>query len=196
MREPFLYVGIDPGVSGALACYCPSGEVPPKVWNIPTLTVCRGGKTRAGNPKRKRIYDETAAISLLCEVGEIAETHHLQLRVALEDVQAMPRDSKPGCFTFGESKGFWRGALSALRMSYVLIRPNEWRPAMLGRGANKAEAIAMAKRLCPTVDLSGTSGHNRAEALLLAVYLSERGVARPSTKRSSASRTSSPKGRI
>jgi len=167
----YFCVAIDPGVSGALAAIWSGGA---EAFDTPTIAIRTGGKTKSGNPKKKREYNEQLILRLLQTWKVQAAALSLPLSAVIEDVHAMPKDSKPGCFTFGESKGIWRGMLAALQIPYQLVRPETWRPAMVGRGTDKAASLVAAQRLFPTIDLSKKNDHNRAEALLMAQYLRQK----------------------
>lgn len=168
MPADVLCIGVDPGVSGAIAATAPGFA---ESYDVPTITTSRSGKTKAGNPRKKRQFNECAMVRIFESFKQLAAEKGYEIRALLEDVHSMPKDSKPGAFSFGESKGIIRGMLAMAKISYTMVSPATWRPAMVGRGADKAAAVVLAQRLFPEVDLSKVKDHNRAEALLLADYL-------------------------
>ncbi len=163
--EPTLYIGIDPGVSGAIGAVGPGGFV--EVHPVPTIEALTGGKTKKGNPRKKRHYDEQATYNLLTSLLKRAEDNGWQVKAALEDVHAMPKDSKVGAFAFGEAKGLWRGMMLG-RVPYRLVPPATWRVKLVGRGTDKNMSRVIAQRMYPTVALPVENDHNKAEALLIA----------------------------
>ena len=86
-RHIIDYIGIDPGITGAIVAITGDGELI-DAWRTPTLQGDKG----------KREYDVPSMVSLL-DLSQPAF-------VGIEKVQAMPRDGRVGAFNFaGLPKG-------------------------------------------------------------------------------------------
>lgn len=143
-----VYIGIDPGKSGAMAII--SGDdivVYPydERLYLPALRLC-------GNYD----YDNPSA------------------RCVLEHVGARPGQGVTSMFTFGEYFGWVKGVLEVLRIPYELVRPAKWKKEF-SVTADKNSSIEVARRLFPNVSLRRTDkcrtdDDNMAEALLMAEY--------------------------
>jgi len=152
-------VGIDPGVSGAIAHLKPDGAL--RVWDIPVRDVA----TKSRKSKKRREIDELVLVSLM---------DSLNGTVYLESVSAMPGQGVSSMFSFGQSFGVIRGVLSALEYEYRLIRPTIWKN-FFGIGANKETALLKCLELFPDNETLwfGPNGgllDGRCEAALLAFY--------------------------
>lgn len=92
----------------------------------------------------------------------------------VEKVGAMHGQGVRSMFTFGKSAGFIEGVLAALGIGYQLIPPKTWK-AEFGLNSDKADSIAVCKRLFPGVNLLPNErcrkdSDGMAEALLMAEY--------------------------
>ena len=170
-----IQIGIDPGISGALAVLdTETRQV--KFYDTPTVTV-RSGK------KLKNQMD-AAAIALLLNSIAVGK----DVLVTIEKVNAMPGwkndPDNPGervqasmgvtsAFNFGFGYGVWIGLLTALMLPFQQIHPLTWKRAMMqDMGKEKDASRIKAMQLFPLTakDLSLRKSHNRADALLLAAW--------------------------
>ena len=150
-----IYIGIDPGVSGAVAILGPSVEL----HDAPVR------KVKGGNQY------------LPAEMAAILRPYAHQRPYALLEV-ARPPMRAPGqgsgnisaAFRIGEGYGLWVGVLAALGIPYELIAASVWKKGIgLVAGADKKASRALAQQLFP--HSAGELGKRRpdfAEALLLA----------------------------
>jgi crossover junction endodeoxyribonuclease RuvC len=150
-----VYIGIDPGLSGALAVLAPDGTLE-ALWDTPTLTL----RTSRGT---KQEHDIPGLVALL-EPYSGPQSH-----VFIEEAQSMPQQGVRSMFTCGLGMGLWLGVLAALRMPYTRVRPQIWKRA-LGLGKDKEASRLRAMQLFPSAELRRKKDHGRAEALLLARY--------------------------
>lgn len=138
---PVLYLGLDPGASGALAWVNERGEHPGWVplddgWSEVSATV----------------------------LGLGADWH---LVAVLERVAAMPGQGVSSTFKFGASFGGCEALLACRGVPYELVTPSVWQQAMGCRsGGDKNVTKAAAQRLFPGVKVT----HRNADALLIAEY--------------------------
>jgi hypothetical protein len=153
-----IVIGIDPGVSGAVAALAGSGRVV-AVDDTPTVWA-RPGRSR------RRAYDVAAMRALLARhVVDGALVH-----AVVEHQQAMPRQGVTSMFSTGFGYGLWVGLLAGLGVPHTVVAPRKWQIAMLaGRGDPKARALLAASRLFPELAVPRFR-HGRADALLLAEY--------------------------
>ena len=92
----------------------------------------------------------------------------------VEQVHAMPKQGVSSTFAFGKAAGFIEGVLAANRIPFQLVPPKKWKKEY-SLGNDKAQSIAVCKKLFPTVSLLPTPGCTKdsdgmAEALLMAEY--------------------------
>ena len=166
------WLGIDPGLTGAVALIQPDGRV--RFWDTPfTVTVDKGEKTKAGNPKVRRRYDRPKMVSILSAAQILGEGG---VSAVIEDVHAMPKQGISGAFSFGLGKGLWLGILEAKMIPLREISPVRW-TRMLLRDLPKRDgaAVVRASELYPAIagQLRSRRGAlllGRADALLLAHY--------------------------
>lgn len=146
------YIGIDPGLSGALAWLRPGGL---SIIDMPTLTIGRGGK-------RKRELDPDALANLLRD-----DPGH----AVIEDVHAMPGQGVSSVFSFGSTKGTIIGILAALQIPRSKVSPAVWKKA-LRVPADKDGARARASELFPASShlWARVKDDGRAEAALIAEW--------------------------
>jgi crossover junction endodeoxyribonuclease RuvC len=150
-----MMIGIDPGLSGALAVLTGDGVLV-TVSDTPVLTLSTSRGTR-------QAYDVPGMVALLAPYGGPG-TH-----VIIEEAQSMPGQGVRSMFTTGYGYGLWTGVIVALHLPHSSVRPHTWKTA-LGLGKDKEHARLRAQQLYPGADLRRKRDHGRAEALLLAWY--------------------------
>lgn len=161
-----LILGIDPGLSGAMALYDPEGGLL-TVEDIPTLELLKAGKKR-------RTYDPY-------EIARWIDVMSPQIGlVMVEQVCAMPSRGVGGevrgmgaqsSFAFGEVFGFLKGVCTAHFLRVETVVPQTWRRAMGvkgGKDESRARASVLMPRSAETWRLKKHDG--RAEAALIAMY--------------------------
>ena len=150
------YIGIDPGLSGAIA-------------------FLRYKSVIAIHPMPLRMYsaskeepDSKALYELLRAYGKVE-------CIGIEQVGAVKGSSASSAFTFGRA---FQAVLAAVEISglpHVRIQPKEWKKSILvGTDQSKEAAIGFVKRMYPGVDLippgESKDSHDFAEAICLAKY--------------------------
>jgi crossover junction endodeoxyribonuclease RuvC len=129
-----LFLGIDPGLSGALAFR--SGEEM-DVCPMPTLTITKAKGTR-------RILDLTALANIIDDKTKNAA----RVSVFIERVSSMPKQGVASMFSFGESYGAIKGIIAANFLPMTLVTPVTWK-AKLKVSRNKDDARYRASQLMP-----------------------------------------------
>lgn len=158
-HKRYAYIGVDPGLSGALALLVP--PVPQLiVADMPTMLMRNG----------KRRIDTQALAALLAEWGERFKI----VRATVEEVHAMPGQGVTSMFSFGFSAGAVQQALASAGFPVTLVQPATWKAlyGLRGGADNKDASRRMASKLLPEhADLwSRKKDDGRAEAALLAHY--------------------------
>lgn len=143
-------VGIDPGLSGALAM----------ISNAETdaITMPLAGKEVDGN---------RLAWQLRAWKPDV---------VFVEKVHSMPKQGVAAMFSFGQSYGTIIGVCTALGLNVQLVTPQAWKKVVLeGTNKDKDAAIAFVRRAYPDVELYATSRSKKphdgiADAVCIAHY--------------------------
>lgn len=144
-----LYLGIDPGLSGAWGmidhhgCYWSSGDM---------------HHDTEGILDTERIWDE------MCQARDRLDT-----KVFIEKVHSMPKQGVSSTFKFGMAFG---GALSLARRfktEVVMVTPQLWKKTLV-LNSDKQLSLDMAREIFPQAPLHLKKHNGRAEALLIALY--------------------------
>jgi crossover junction endodeoxyribonuclease RuvC len=148
---PFCILGVDPGISGAIAFYFPSH---PQMISSEDIPVVAG---------------EIDAATLAARIDRMRP--HLAI---VERVGAMPKQGVSSTFKFGTAYGVAQGVIAALKVPVHFVTPGKWK-RHFGLSAEKEEARARALQLWPGRSelFSRKRDHGRAEAALIARYGSE-----------------------
>lgn len=157
--KPFVYIGIDPGVTGAVAFYRPStGSL--VVYDMPTRP--------QGETGRREVCPNVLAeyLGQFCTFPSIA---------IIEKVHSMPRDGVVQSFSLGRSFGIALGVLASHKISAIETRPAVWK-SLAGLSAIKSESIELARKTFPRhrkMYFKRQKDNGRAEAAMLA-FMGER----------------------
>jgi len=143
-----IFIGIDPGKSGAMAIV--STDTQPFVRVVP--------------------FDER-------EYAEVLRFHNEYDTIGgcvVERVSAMPGQGVSSMFSFGENYGFIQGLLTAYNIPFELVMPRVWKKEF-GVTSDKNTSIAVARRLFPDTPLERTNRCKKeddgiCEALLMAEF--------------------------
>lgn len=144
-------IGIDPGLSGAIALLR-NGEYA-EVWDMPTMGRGSGNKQQVNSAEVARILRECPPCHAFMEL-----------------VGAMPGQGVSSMFNFGKAAGAAMGALAALQFPVVEVTPQRWKKEFSLIGKEKDMARTAAQQLMPLAPLSRKKDCGRADALLLALY--------------------------
>ena len=146
-----LTIGIDPGLSGAIAFISDDGL--PCVYDLPVM-----------RDKSLAWIDGAALQSLI-----INEREGRNATARIERVSAMPGQGVSSSFQFGVGFGSILGVLQALSIPIEFVTPGVWKK-FYGLDSDKKAALYKARLLYPDVDLHLAKHDGRAEALLIARY--------------------------
>ncbi len=148
------WIGIDPGLDGAIAVICDGG-----ITLLDTPTISSG---------KKRDMDLYAIVRLL--KGFTCSQDAL---VSIEAVHSMPGKGVSSTFAFGKGFGMWLGILAALSIPHQAVTPQRWKGIMLRDGGKEKDAARVkAMQLFPQIadQISRKRDHGRADALLIAAW--------------------------
>lgn len=143
-----IIMGIDPGISGAVAFYFPVVPGRIAVDDVPVA----GGEIN------------------VAELARLVRIHRPTLAV-IERVGAMPGQGVVSMFNFGRSYGDVRGVVGALDIPLHFVTPQKWKKHF-GLSSDKEECRLRAIRMFPNAAESfRLKKHDgRAEAALIALY--------------------------
>lgn len=149
MTTDMYVVGIDPGLSGAIAWV---------EWGGPMYRT-------ADMPVMDGRVNATALADLLTS----EETP--PMFAVVEQVSSMPGQGVASTFKFGTAYGAALGVLGALEIPIVHVRPNRWKKDF-GIGSDKEKGRALAIDRWPNMasELARKKDHGRAEAGLIAQW--------------------------
>lgn len=123
-------VGIDPGLSGAVAVFDLTNKLL-AVHDMPTMMV------RSGRSDKRQLSEP-----LLADILRQVKPDHAYL----EFVSAMPGQGVTSMFNFGVGYGAIRGVLAALEIPVSTVTPGKWQRDLglaKGKDANRARAAQL-----------------------------------------------------
>ena len=150
-----IIMGIDPGLSGAIAIYdTATGEL--MIEDMPTVEVTRNGRAK------REISAQLLAEAIAAGYAKAA---------FLERVGAMPGQGVSSTFSFGRSVGMLEGILAALDIPTTIVPPTTWQRKVNVRGG-KDGSRERAMQLFPKYAslFSRKKDDGRADAALIAYY--------------------------
>jgi crossover junction endodeoxyribonuclease RuvC len=148
------YVGVDPGLSGAIAIVETIGGVPILVDVIDMPVTGTGAKARV---------DVTAAAKWICGYAPSL--------AYVERAQAFPKQGASSGFSYGRAAGAIEAAVTLARIPLMLVEPAAWKRKLRLPGKDKEQARQRALQMFPRQHalLARKKDHGRAEAALLVV---------------------------
>ena len=136
-----MYIGIDPGKTGAVAILDDKGNY------INVLD-----------------FGQEELMPTLIGYAPVVKFAYL------EKVHSMPGQGVVSTFSFGENFGWWQGVLGSLGIPYTTIRPQDWmkKYSLHKSSSSDKPGLEVARKLFPEAPLRLKKHHNRADALLIA----------------------------
>ena len=139
-------VGIDPGLTGALAVLNGEGVA---LFDLPVS----GGEVDGAV-----LYSELLLANTVDSIDA----------VFMEETHAMPKTGSKGNYSQGVSKGAIVTAVKCAGLVLHRVPPATWKTKMGLRGKDKAFSRHLASELWPGAEFRLVKDHNRAEAALIA----------------------------
>jgi crossover junction endodeoxyribonuclease RuvC len=154
MSAPMRLLGIDPGLSGALAIVEVTDHVPALIDAIDMPVAGTGAKARVD------VIAVTKWIS-----------GHAPSIVYVERAQAFPGQGASSTFAYGRSVGAIEAAVALTNLPFILVEPAVWKRKLRLPGKDKEAARQRALQLFPRSHalLIRKKDHGRAEAALIVV---------------------------
>ena len=148
-REAMLYIGIDPGFSGA--------------WG---MIDHHGNYKACGDMHHTDKYLLTQFI-----FEEIVDAlHGDDFEVVVETVHSMPKQGVASSFKFGVAYGGAVALAERLNSAWHMVTPQVWKKS-LKLDSDKQKSLDLARKLWPDAPLKRQKDNGRAEALLMAYWL-------------------------
>ena len=153
-------IGIDPGLSGAIAVMENT-----KVLNIFDMPVMSEGK------KNKRQLNSALLVSLIRENISKSE----EVAIVVERVNAMPGQGVTSMFNFGQTFGAIKGICAALELPIFFVRPAKWKKHFELINSSKDSSRTKVIEMYPSLsgDLAKKKDVNKSDAILIARFYSE-----------------------
>lgn len=148
------YLGIDPGLSGALAIVETINDVPVLVDVIDMPSTGTGAKAR---------------VDIIAAAQWIAK--HAPSTALVERAQAFPGQGASSGFSYGRAVGAIEAAVTLCSIPMILVEASAWKRKLHLPGKDKEAARQKALQLFPSQHalLARKKDHNRAESALLVV---------------------------
>jgi len=150
-----LLIGVDPGLSGAVAFYNFESKRLEGVHDMPLIKKANG----------KHEIDTFSLTQIIDRVWTRVEL------AVIEEVHSMPKQGVASTFTFGYAAGLIAGTISAFNIPVLKTPPAVWK-SLCGLNANKDFSRASAITLFPEFEknFSKKKDDGRAEAAILAKF--------------------------
>lgn len=150
MTNDLCILGVDPGLSGAIALYWPAEPRIIIAEDVPVV-----GKDIDAPALARRLEQARPDFAMI------------------ELVHAMPKQGLSSTFKFGDAFGMVKGVIAGAYIPLHLVTPGKWKKHFR-LSADKEEARALAIRLWPSSPcFQRKMDHGRAEAALIARYAAE-----------------------
>lgn len=163
MSDSRSYIGIDPGLTGAIVLVCGTSVL--SVQNMPIEPIPGFKKKRASNEVDGRRLTTTI-------LSMVTPDHAQSVTVVLERTSSMPGQAAQTGYSMGCSFGVVKGVIESLGLRLVTVRPAQWKRAM-ALAADKRASLTMARALFPGAAITR---HDHAEAALLAEWARRAGL--------------------
>ena len=148
-------IGIDPGLSGAIAILENN-----KVLSLFDVPVMSEGK------KNKRQLNSAQLVSLLKENISSDE----EVAVVVEQVNAMPGQGVTSMFNFGQTFGAIKGVCAALALPIFFVRPSKWKKHFELINSSKDSSRTKAIEMPKLSNQLTKKDVNKSDAILIARY--------------------------
>lgn len=155
-----IILGIDPGVTGAIAQIGHRGELQ-HIIDLPTMV-------RAGLKAHVQRQVNGAGLAELLREW-LKDYDKNEIHIYLETPIAFPGLHAAAIGASFHCAGLIEGVITGRGYVLELVQPHIWKKA-LGLSKSKEQCRAKAVRLYPEANLNRVKDHNRAEALLIARY--------------------------
>jgi len=150
MAKANLYLGIDPGATGAIA----------SIWDYVVTVI-----------------DCPPTISEMVQIIEAYKNGYEKITAVIEKVNPFYKSSAKSAFTFGGNFHAWQAILSSFHIPYDFVTPRKWQKEIYDSAKKldnpKQQSFERASRMFPAIELKTKRGKildGRCDALLIAEY--------------------------
>ena len=155
-----IIIGIDPGLSGAIAVL--ENHIVKKIFDMPVMSE---GK------KNKRQLNSAQLVELIKQNIKNKE----ETAIVVEQVNAMPGQGVTSMFNFGQTFGAIKGICAALELPIFFVRPSKWKKHFelinSSKDSSRTKAIEMYPKL--SNQLAKKKEVNKSDAILIARFFNE-----------------------
>ena len=153
-------VGIDPGLSGAIAIMEND-----KVLSIFDMPIMAEGK------KNKKQLNSAQLVKIIKENIKTDD----EVAVVVEQVNAMPGQGVTSMFNFGQTFGAIKGVCAALNLPIFFVRPSKWKKYFELINSSKDSSRTKVIEMYPSLSsqLSKKKDVNKSDAILIARFFNE-----------------------
>ena len=150
-------LGIDPGLSGAIAILENK-----KVLTLFDMPVMAEGK------KNKKQLNSAQLVKIIQENTRAEE----DISVVVEQVNAMPGQGVTSMFNFGQTFGAIKGVCAALNLPIFFVRPSKWKKYFELINSSKDSSRTKVIEMYPSLSnqLTKKKDVNKSDAILIARY--------------------------
>ncbi len=155
-----IIVGIDPGLSGAIAILENNKVL--KLFDMPVM---------AEGKKNKKQLNSAQLVNIIKD--NIGSAEHIA--VVVEQVNAMPGQGVTSMFNFGQTFGAIKGVCAALKLPIFFVRPSKWKKYFELINSSKDSSRTKVIEMYPSLSnqLSKKKDVNKSDAILIARFFSE-----------------------
>ena len=152
-------IGIDPGLSGAIAVLDDL-----KIFDLFDMPIMPEGK------KNKNQLNSAQLVNIIKR-----HIHTNSTFVIVEQVSAMPGQGVTSMFNFGQTFGAIKGICASLNLPIFYVRPAKWKKHFDLINASKDASRTKAIEMYPSISdrLRKKKDVNKADAILIARYFKE-----------------------
>jgi len=152
-----IKIGIDPGITGAIAVIRADGSI--GAWDMPIMTKVSGKGSEV---------NAAGVADILREITAMPES----VQAYLERVGAMPGQGSTSMFSFGKSAGKVEGVLATLSIPFMQPTPQSWKRRAGALKKEKDFTRTLAIQLYPAYAelFERKKDVGRADAVLIARY--------------------------
>lgn len=150
-------IGIDPGLSGAIALISSTGKYM-EVYDVVTEVKGKG-----------KIKNQIEALETFKILTYMKLRSSSKAKILIEKVSSMPGQGVASVFSLGDSYGSLRALSTCCYLPVETVLPAKWKKHFK-LTSDKDKSLKLARELFPEAPLSRKKDIDRAEALLIARY--------------------------
>jgi hypothetical protein len=161
-------IGVDPGLSGAIAGINSESKEIEFAFPLPSLPIIKDGKTTGRN-----YFDIDGVLSLV----EAIRRAHPECRAMIEELVPLPKIGGFSAMSMGKASMLIEVGLTAYGIKYDMVRPHVWKGYFELPKNNKSASVELVKKFYPQFNFAkhrrAEVRHGIADAILIARYALE-----------------------